>query len=371
MNKNNVIILFFVTIIPFIGYLFNPLLAYFDSYAWLGGTCGMNTQFVIPFIPCNIFLIKLVLMSMYILSIFCIARFGESVLGKKIGWKVGLYSATLSPLLFQEALKFENDIFGWSFSFMGLMLVGIGVSENKTKEKMEYILLGVVAIIISSFAWEGTLLLLFALSLSVISLLLLSIPIVYLKFTMLTNYLTNSFVTTKQISEELIGAGMIPTMFLFPAILDIPKKWRITGWILFVIGFIKIKYMLFAIPFLALGMVVFEEKYKHIKHFPNLVHIAICFAIVFSFMGLWMSPTPTQFENIDYAYELGEDLNIPVYNDWTYGWWIKYLGHDTNFKSSYPNPDYNNLSKPFIALTRKKLDCEYIDFNNPSIFICR
>ncbi len=370
MNRNQLYILLFVTIIPFIGYLFNPLLAYGDSYAFLGGACGINSSFVIPFVPCNIFVIKLILLCLYVVSIFAIAKFGESVVGEKLGWRVGLYSAALTPLLFQEALKFENDIFGWSLAFVGLMLIGIGVKETNVRDKAEYMFLGIVAILFSSLAWEGTLLLLFAMSLSVFFLLVLSIPIFLIKFNMLIGYLLNNFTNANPISEEVIGAGMIPMMFLFPAILDIPKKWKLTGWVLFVIGFIKIKYMLFAIPFLALGMVKFEEKYSNIKHFPNLIYIAITFSVVFSFMGLWTAPTLEQFDNIDNAFLLAEDLNVPIYNDWSYGWWIKYLGHDTNFVSSYPDPDYNNLSRPYVAISSIDLNCEVFLDGRPAVFIC-
>ena len=124
MNRKEISILLFVTVIPFVGYLFNPLLAYGDSYAFLGGACGVNSEFVIPFVPCNVFVIKIILLLLYVVSVFAIAKFGESVVGEKLGWRVGLYSAALTPLLFQEALKFENDIFGWSLAFVGLMFFG-------------------------------------------------------------------------------------------------------------------------------------------------------------------------------------------------------------------------------------------------------
>jgi hypothetical protein len=130
--------------------------------------------------------------------------------------------------------------------------------------------------------------------------------------------------------------------------------------------------MLFAIPFLALGLVVFEDKYKKkFKHFPDLTKIAIAFSIAFCFLGFYAAPTQTQFDTINQAYVLSEELDIPIYNDWKYGWWIIYNGYDTNFKASYPNPDYNNLQKPFVALTSKDLNCQYIDYNEPAIFICR
>jgi len=219
-------------------------------------------------------------------------------------------------------------------------------------------------------AWEGSLILLFSLSFVFLYLLLITVPIFLIKFNMLIGYLLNNFTNANPIAEEVVGAGMIPMMFLFPAILDIPKKWKLTGWGLFVIGFIKIKYMLFAIPFLALGMVKFEEKYSNIKHFPNLIYIAITFSVVFSFMGLWTAPTLEQFDNIDNAFLLAEDLNVPIYNDWSYGWWIKYLGHDTNFVSSYPDPDYNNLSRPYVAISSKDLNCEIVLDGRPAVFIC-
>jgi hypothetical protein len=40
-----------------------------------------------------------------------------------------------------------------------------------------------------------------------------------------------------------------------------------------------------------------------------------------------------------------------------FGWWIESEGLDTNFRGGFPNPDYNNESRPFFALSMQDLNC--------------
>ena len=362
MNKEEVFALFLVCLIPFMGYIINPNLAYYDSYAFLSNACGTNYNLsganeILNLLPCNVFLIKIILFSLYFLSILAIAFAGEKYCSKN-GWRAGFYSASLTPLLFQEAMKFENDIFGWSIFFIAFALFSIGVNSNKLKTKSISYVATLITCLISFYFWEGSLIGFFALSLIAFELLLISVPIFVSKFSQLYGYAVGRVGTELQIAEEQIGAGMIPMMFLFPAVLDIPKKVRLAGWFTFLVGFLKIKYMLFAIPFFAMGFVEFENKYSEkFKHWPNLILVGFAFCMAFTMLGLFASPNTAELKLVDEAIDLGVELNVPVYNDWRFGWWFVYRGLDTGYKASYPNPDYPALETSYLAFTSQDLNC--------------
>ena len=55
------------------------------------------------------------------------------------------------------------------------------------------------------------------------------------------------------------------------------------------------------------------------------------------------------------------DFNIKCVNDWSVGWWVTAYGGATQYKASPPDPDYNQLTRPFLALTVNSLDCNLIE----------
>ena len=363
MNRKEASLLLAAACIPFIGYFLNPNLAYLDAFAFLSQTCGISYSGThqalpfLPFIPCNVIIIKTILLGLYIISVFSIAIMGEKMCSDN-GWRTGFYAACLTPLLFQEAMKFENDIFGWSLSFIGLSLFCIGVSEQSRSKKYAFYGSALILCTLATFLWGGALLSIFTMGLMALEITAIALPIFIFKLEELCRYAFGRVGTDIQIAEEQVGAGLLPIMFLLPATLDIPKRARLAGWAMLIVGFIKIKYMLFAIPFLAMGFVEFENKYKpKFKRWPNLIVVGLAFCLAYSMLGLFASPTTGQFALVDETIELGTKDKLPIYNDWQYGWWFVYKGFDTNFKASYPNPDYNLLSPPYYALTSRDLNC--------------
>ena len=359
MNRRQVALLLFVCLVPFIGYFLNPNLAYTDSYAFLGGACGLNQNYFIPLVPCNVLAIKTILVGLYAVSIFSLAFFGEKVLGER-GWRVGFYSATLSPLLFQLGMNFENDIFGWTLVFVGFALFGIGFKEDKASEKAIYYFFGCCSAFLATFAWLGAYLGVLTLSLMWFPLLVLVIPTIFVWRDYIVHYFVQYLNPNQLVGEEMLGAGIVPVMFVFWVLYQKPKNllFPLATWASFLIGVIKIKYMLFAIPLLMLNFVKFEqENAPHIKHFPNLIVVGLVFACVFNIFGFFAAPTQQDFVQIENAIGLARDLNVPLYNDWSYGWWVEYKGYPTQYKASYPEPDYNNLVHPFVALTTQDLNC--------------
>ncbi|MEO5350116.1 MAG: hypothetical protein H7836_10775 [Magnetococcus sp. YQC-3] len=374
MNRKQLGLLLFVSLVPFIGYLLNPNIAYTDSYAFLMGSCGLHPNFIIPLMPCNIFAIKGILVGLYAVSIFSLAFFGQKVLGKE-GWKVGFYSATLSPLIFQLALAFENDIFGWALVFLGFGAFGLGYGQTKRLKKHLYCFLGLCLCFLGTFAWLGAYLGVLTYSLMWLPALVISIPIAAYWLPYILNYFVQWLNPELAIAEEQTGAGIIPVMFVFWASFRWPKNmvFPLATWTSFIIGFLKIKYMLFAVPLLMLNFIKFEEEMKpKFKHWPNLIVVGLVFACAFNIFGFYSAPTQSDFQVIKQGIILSEANELPLYNDWGIGWWVEFSGKDTNYKACYPNPDWNNLSRPYIALTKEKLACEKVSASQSTqLFICR
>jgi hypothetical protein len=68
-------------------------------------------------------------------------------------------------------------------------------------------------------------------------------------------------------------------------------------------------------------------------------------------------PTINDWDLINDTIELQKDTNYPVFNDWSFGHWLRIKGLETKYRSGGNNLDYNSLQKPFIGLTQSNLDC--------------
>ena len=135
MDFKVTILLIAVCFLSFSGYwFFNPLINGTDSYAFLTVVCDSNTVKgnlgselffgLLPLFPCDVLVVKLFLFVCFVVCTLSIAFFGENIVGKD-GWRAGLFAATLSPLLFMEVTKFENDIFGITLTCISFALFSV------------------------------------------------------------------------------------------------------------------------------------------------------------------------------------------------------------------------------------------------------
>jgi hypothetical protein len=71
---------------------------------------------------------------------------------------------------------------------------------------------------------------------------------------------------------------------------------------------------------------------------------------------------------------LAMDNNIVLLNDWSLGWVIINEGYNTPYKSSIPQPDYNNSPSPaylFInKLTKINKQCEKVS-ESPNYYLLK
>jgi hypothetical protein len=205
--------------------------------------------------------------------------------------------------------------------------------------------------------WGGSLLVFIALSLYFSWLLILSVPIVFIKLNSLIQYALNGSIFSNQpIMEEMPIVGATPTIFLWPFLNKTPKGWLIPTIFLFIVGMIKVKYMFLAVPLMAMGLLVIDNANQGQKilgkfKWPDLVLLGLFCSASFGVMAYWSEPTSQQLTLVDLAIVLHKENGLPLYNDWSTGWWFENKGFHTNYKSSYPEPDYNSINKKYIAFT--------------------
>jgi len=401
--KNKLLWVFLVSLMPVITLLVRGLPWGSDSFAFLAVACGQE-QFinsisspflfasVLPFFGCNIFLYSLVVWFFYFFALLGLWVFGKRFFVERTwfvsvedwSWKLPVYVGTLTPLFFVEALRFENDFFSWTIGFIVLGLVCL---RGKLPFKALSMFLATILAFISVYLWFPSI---FIVCLSVFMLLkddkksiYLTIGLILTIFATNTQYFFTSFnylpiflnPNTKVVAEEIPLVGLIFIIHIIHFWKYIPKKILPYSLAIIGLGLLKSKYMFLATPLLIIGLIKKEKKEgitiyskrKKVKETIPVMFFVIILGLGWMVTGTQLAPTTQNLQDMNQAIIIAQDQNMILLNDWDYGWQLEYLGYHTKYKISYPNPDYNNYQKPFVAYTNKKLDCNKI---SKKIFIC-
>ena len=391
------VLIFLAGLAPLIGLLLRGVVWGADSFAFLAVACGQTqyTNFLgspgwftslLPFFSCNIFLIGLIMFFFYFSALLGLWVFGKrffvekSWLGitKDTSWKFVFVVASITPLFFLEAMRFENDFFAWTVSFMALGLVSLAITSNKWHLKVLCIILACCLSIFAFELWIASILVLMAcfFLLPVNDKLRKILFIGFFSFLVyfFSGYIFSSFniLTSmeKVVAEEIPLVGLIFILHIVHFIKRVPKELLLYSILLLGVGLLKSKYIFLSVPFLVLGLMRKENEEGLILRGDKLPLIPIgCICLIgLTFMSVFMYPTQTDLTEMREAIQLSEDLNLPLYNSWGEGWIFTYLGMETKYKISYPDPDWNNLSTPYVAYSKNiDLNCKKI---NKHSYLC-
>jgi hypothetical protein len=367
--KNEYLIVLFL-FLPFFTLLIRGIGWGADSFAFYAGTCGqpvlnsLSSNFFagfLPFLNCNFFLTSFVMFLFTSLGFFGLYLFFRNFENKYWSQRLIIYCLTLTPLFFFEFMRFENDLFGWSIAFLGL---GLSSYLFSRKHYVFSILIWLLSAVISSIIWLPSIIIMLLacflidydskakkvfLALIVISVLLYSFP-----------YLLGSIRFENFIAEEIPLVGLIFVIHIIHFLKWIPKKVLIPATLLLGLGVLKSKYMFLATPFLLLGLIQ-KEKTIGLKFRGDIIpttFFVFLLGIGWFVTGLQLEPSHQELEEIQTLIKMSEDSNIPIYNHWESGWYFIYLGYNTKYKASWPNPDWNNLDRPFFVYNKKeKMPC--------------
>ena len=379
--KQQGFLVLFVSFLPLLVLLFRGLVWGADSFAFMAVACGQQQYAVslsspgwftslLPFFNCNFLLIVFVMWFFYFLALIGLWLFAKNIfLGEWFerwndsAWLLPCLVGTVTPLFFVEALRFENDFFGWTIAFLVLGLFTLVFKGTKNSFKAIVLILCTPLAFICTSVWLP--------SIIILSVCLFVLPVTHKiqqvlwilligTYSILNyNFLLSSFTNLNQIvAEEMPLLGLIFIIHIISFYKYVPRKYLIPTIALIGLGLIKMKYMFIATPFLILGLIQ-KEKNGGIEikgsRIPIIFIILILgFGWVITSVNLF--PTQSDLKEIKELIELSEDQNIPMYNDFGNGWLITFMGKETDYKIGYPEPDYNNLPRPFYAYSSKKLE---------------
>jgi hypothetical protein len=377
-----------VSLLPLVALLLRGVGWGADSFAFYALGCGnvslvsqVSSDFfgrIVLLFGCDFVFISILMWLFYFLALLSLWQIGKLVLGKN-AWLLPVYCGTLTPLLFIEGLRFENDLFGWSLAFMAIALFCLALKAKRWL-KVPLLLFSCVIGIVSVLIWSASLLLL------PIALLLLPIKLgwktlltvlVFLGFILFKwGYILNSFNLFHPaglISEEIPLLGLVFVLHIAHFWRKTPQPFALYGTFLFIFGAIKAKYMFLATPFLLMAVI---QKEKSVGLFLGKVKFPIhplifcaIFGISLVIMATNLYPIQTDLKEIKDLIQISGDQNIPIYNDWGTGWLFVYEGYNTRYKASrQPGFDWNELKKPYLAYSTTDLPCNKIPKTRYSYF---
>lgn len=360
-----------------------------DSFAFWLVSCGNNTHnsflsspdlfiyFIQNFINCNLYQLALIIFILYSVTLLAFWIIGNHFFGES-GWRLPIYLGSLTPLFFLEALRFENDFFGWTLAFISIGLTVLALKHKRIAKKGLCLILALPIALFSIYLWLPSIIILLMLVLFLkigfktkqILVLTAIIIFIILQYT----YLARSFDFENIIAEELPLVGLIFVIHIIHFWKKIPKTFKLYSLFLIVLGALKSKFMFIATPLLLVGLldkqlkegITLKREIFGIKKIP-ILYICIILLIGYFLMGINLYPTQNDLNEMKNAIQLSKDKNIILYNDWGDGWIFTYLGYETNYKISPPNPDWNKLTKPFFAWSKQDFNCEKV---TKSLWFC-
>jgi len=306
----------------------------FDSYAtWnavrfgVFDTLGSQplANLVWGLLPDSLLLFKLLMFCSLFLSIIPLYLVSEQFFGKKIGFYTIFVLLSASPILLFEFGKFENEIIAFPFIVWGLYFL----FQRKWLKGLACHLCG-----LAFWFWPF-----------------------YFVF--------NNFFFNTEIVEMQLFSGLINFWFLIPCIFTIflfrDKRVLVFG----LFGVFSVlwnaKFFLFLIFPLVFGIGVALSFLEQKKDWQNYLFITLFFCVFgWNVAFLLQSPTGSDWFFVDSAVKLSGDLNVPLYNDSSYGYWITHKGILTKYNPGTGSPIYVVLEKPFVVLTNQVLDCNLI-----------
>jgi len=347
----------------------------FDAYAsWecVKGNCeylGIQPLAIMLFkvFPNHLLFFKFVMFASAFASVTALWFIARRFFDERVSWISVIGVAALSPLVVFLFGQFENELFAlpllfWSFYFV--------LSEKYWVKFLSFPLLAVAL-----FFWGGTAYFLFVLA-----------PIFFwtiVPFLLVVYFEWNALILPFR-SSEVMESRLFSAFFdLFGLILVVPFIFRCKNWwIWFSFGvaliFVAIqgKFVAFLLPFFIIGLgnawLILEK-----RGFSAFNVLLVCFFLIIGWnVAIFMQqPTSIEWGKISEVIQLQKDTNYPLYNDWSFGYWLIHKGYDTNFKGGFPNPDYNQLQKPFVALTQEELPCKKVSeytnyFRSIKLFEC-
>jgi hypothetical protein len=334
-----------------------------------GSNPQLNTQPLTPLffslLPCNMLAFKLVACIILLACTLILAKTGE-LIDKKNGWLAGLF-AYINMLWIPDLLKLEEQSLAYPLMFASsYFLIKYIFSEEKHSMLNKNLLASAALLGCTALFWRGAYIYIFLLASYWIIAAIASIPAFILKAEWWINYFTQGL-AAHPIQENLWGFGVFHQWLLLLGTLCSCRKLFPAIAFTLIITFFSQKYTLYAVPFLACGLLIWVGDNEEIRlgkglFYPRIMVAAVAIGLIaFTLINL-ANLYPTNNEVAAFKETAFLAGGGGVVNDWGDGWWLKYYGIDTNYFGGASYPDYNNWRG--LALTREDTNCSKIrDWN--------
>lgn len=336
-----------------------------DSYAFLNFVCRKDISglpenlslAVFSFFPCSLLFIKL---FQFLILFTCLTGFYFLLNNKKISKLVFLLA---TPIFSSQFFFFEDDLIGLPFFIWGLVFFW-GFFPNKNKKIFQGI--GFLLFLLGLLLWHGGIVFVFLTSFLHAAVGFLFLPTIFFNLKGFLNYLIGA----NAIENSLfIGVFLLFPLLFF--IYKIKKRYIVPTIVGVFLTAINAKMGVFVVPFLFSGLCNWGKN-KTINSLIILFFFIECL-ISYAFFLQISLPNNELWKAIDFLKEKSEELGKPIKNEWSYGYWLRWKGIDTNsFGGGGVEVDCNaSVCLVSKILAEKKKECVVLkEFNGGVVIDC-
>lgn len=353
MNNKQIITIFIITLIFFIGVFLRPSYRaypgmdayYFRNYINDKSNDISQTpvlgRFIFSIIPNNDVIIKLIMFAVTLGCVFIFSLIGETI-DSKFGWLAGIL--LLIGIIFHNIfIRLEDDLFGLFPILLSWYILAKYHRVNNTNTLKEFIVIfGVITIfIIGLFIWKWAIyfLLVFIFITDNKKLKLILSGILALGIIFYSSSLLIGVLPSFKVSENLpvIGIITLGLLTLGYAKCCRIKKHNVALILTTILAIGNAKFVFLLYPILCLNFIIY------IKTMPikvrKIIFIAIGIMIIILAYSNYVALPSQELYNISTEF-INYNSTTPKYNNWSYGYYLQYLGFTT---SSYGQPSRDNV----------------------------
>lgn len=384
-KKGHLFLVLIFGFIVFSSYIFFPTFLGYDSYYFLDGVCGEGTNYnqatlstvpplsklVFDALPCDVFLIKLLFVGLFTISLLIIYYINRLEHGKE-AWRA-IPFVLMFPVFLLSSLKIENDALAYPIIFLSFYFFLKYLKSEQTFVTMKlprekkYLILSIILIGIAGLFWGGSFYYLLYYSILQPWLLILTIPFFIYFFGELTQPLIPNFniISIEKTVDENNSirsvrqlAPFIATYLLSNNLYSAPKRIWLMALPFLIIGIFSPKFLILLTPFVPLILIHAWKNASELTR-PFMMPLAVGISLLFILqVGMsWYGPYDYEHDLTIEAISLANDNNMVLENDWGLGHLVFYHGGVTTNHSGLSNITCFDC----IILTYEEFpDCELV-----------
>ena len=281
------------------------------------------------------------------------------------GWLAMLFIG-LTPLFLNLSFRLENDALAFPFMFISLYYFLKHINQPDlgwcvVKKQYHFLLISLLMLAVASILWGGSLYYLLVYALYTPIALIILVPIILF----FGGNFINPLIATSLIGENYPFLGIVFVFFYFLIWKKYTHPFNKITWGLIILGIFNAKFLILALPLLALTIVKAYEEHKP-ETKKAIILVAIMANLAFPMM---IAPTilnegsrPTQIEllAVQETIQYANQNNLNIENDWELGHIVFYYGGSTPHHTFYAPKSTKFSGDNTVVLTQWDLNCSLV-----------